>query len=60
VRLVSYGAFGPHGTGSNIRLRYGSNYFIFPICNYQLSWARRRLINAPVAGPQNNVSVQCH
>ena len=59
VKLIDYGAFGPHGTGSSVRMRYGSNYFVFPICNYQLSWARRRLVNAPVAGAERDLSVRC-
>lgn len=59
LKVVSSNAFGPHPVGASVKVRAGSNYFFFPVCNDQLSWRRKALKPIEEGGPQNPVSLAC-
>ena len=57
--ILSYNAFGPHPAGSQVRVRQRANYYFFPICNYQLSWARRGFANVPEGSNLPKIELRC-
>lgn len=57
--ILSFDAFGPHPAQSQVRVRQRANYYFFPICNYQLSWARRGFANVPEGTSKSKIDLKC-
>lgn len=59
AQVFQQGDYGPHARDSEQSLRPGVAYYLFPMCDGEISWEQRSFIQVPYEADGNGIELSC-